>query len=279
MRRSLTEIPRMTVRFLLSATLLSCCLFSHAQSFIIVNKQGGCAIEGKELNRKDTINISSIIKSRPPIPSSLLIREINSEKAYSFTFSGDKKLRDILYDRDNLSYNLREYHINKDVAVAARETNNNGRAKRDIIYHNRIEFDIARVLIKHIDPKSDITIDSPYNQYWWDLLISADGNRSRINLVNYNDIPLYVCAVMIDNLGEKEFTPLTNEAYIVNPLTEVEIPYHKPIFPDDSILLISSTENINPIVICQVLPIAEGNSKSLPTIGFNYYSPVDFSDD
>ena len=84
---------------------------------------------------------------------------------------------------------------------------------------------------------------------------------------------------MIDNLDEKEFTPLTNEAYIVNPLTEVAIPYNKRIFTDDSILLISSTENINPIVICQVLPIAEGKSKSLATIGFNYYSPVDFSDD
>ena len=101
---------------------------------------------------------------------------------------------------------------------------------------------------------------------------STKNNTPCINLVNYNTSSLFVCAIIIENIANKDATVLTDDTYIVKPMTEVTIPCSKRIYPNDTILLISSTENINPHVICEVLPIAEGTAKPAHTFGLNVFT-------
>jgi hypothetical protein len=256
------------VKCIITFALLAICFSTSGKSFVVISLKGTCSVEGKALLAKDTINISSTIVNKAQDPCKILIRELNSEKAYSFSLSGDKPLQEIL----NQKTNLREYSITNDIAMAAREVSSSSGSNRDIIYHNRIEFDIARIIVNGIGSASALEVSSPYDQYWWDLSIPEKDNNSLINIVNYNDIPLFICAVIVEDFNEREFTPLTNEAYIVKPMTKVSLSCAQKLYSEDTILLISSTENINPHVICEVLPIAEGQGTKLTMLGLNVFT-------
>lgn len=260
-------------RLILIIEIILCSVICNAQTFIVISHKGNCKVSGEYLSNRDTLNLSSVITNDTADLTKLLIRGINSSKAYSFSFKGEIQLKDALSQPQEYTQNFKELNIRQDVAIAARDIQSrSSQTERDIIYHNRIEFDIAKILADKTR-SGDIDTEAPYDQHEWGLSILNDNGCSQIRLANYNSYPLFVCAIILEDFNERVIYPVTTESYLIKEETEVLIKTSTEVFAEDRILLISSKENMNPKVICEIFPIAEGKIKEPVDIGLNFIYP------